>query len=199
MTARLVVLISGSGTNLQAIIDAIAARTLDAEIALVVSNRKSAYGLVRAEDAEIPTLYLPLKPYLDAGRPRADYDHDLADWIVPAAPDWIVLVGWMHILSAPFLDRFPRRVINLHPALPGQFPGSDAIQRAFEAYQRGAITESGCMIHEVIPAIDAGAVIAQTVVPFILDDTLESFAKRMHAAEHALTVEALRKVIPHEV
>jgi formyltetrahydrofolate-dependent phosphoribosylglycinamide formyltransferase len=199
MTARLVVLISGSGTNLQAIIDAIAARTLDAEIALVVSNRKAAYGLTRAEDAEIPTLYYPLKPYLDDGRARADYDADLAAWIAPIQPDWIVLAGWMHILSPAFLDRFPNRVINLHPALPGQFPGTDAIARAFAAYQRREIIESGCMIHRVIPDVDAGEVIAQTIVPITPNDTLSDFEARMHAAEHCLIVEALQKLTRDEI
>src|SRR5829696_1699156 len=135
MSARLVVLISGSGTNLQAIIDAIAAKTLDAEIMLVVSNRKAAYGLVRAEEAAIPTIYFPLKPYAELGRDT--YDRDLADQIKRHTPDLVVLAGWMHVLSTEFLKAFPHQVINLHPALPGQFAGVNAIERSFEAYQRG--------------------------------------------------------------
>src|SRR5690606_36942998 len=103
MTARLAVFISGSGTNLQAILDAIAAKTLDAEVVLVVSNRKAAYGLVRAEQAGIPTLYFPLKPYTDAGNSRETYDNDLAECVRPYQPDWIVLAGWMHIFTPAFL------------------------------------------------------------------------------------------------
>src|SRR5512145_1933337 len=144
MAARLAVFISGSGTNLQALIDAVAQKRLDAGIALVVSNRKAAYGLVRAQQAGIPTLYFPLKPYLDRGQKRQIYDLDLAEQVRAYQPDLIVLAGWMHVLSAAFLDCFPGRVINLHPSLPGVLPGVDAIQRTFEAYQHGAVQHGGC-------------------------------------------------------
>ena len=199
MTARLVVFISGSGTNLQAIIDAVRGGELDAEVSLVVSNRKGAYGLVRAETAGIPALYFPLKSYTDAGLDRAVYDHDLAERVSAYQPDLIVLAGWMHILSADFLNVFPNRVINLHPALPGQFPGVDAIRRTFEAYQRGEVETGGCMVHFVIPQIDAGQTIAQTVVPIELQDSLETFEARLHAAEHRLLVSAIRQLVstPH--
>lgn len=193
MPVRLVVLISGSGTNLQAIIDAIAAKTLGAEIALVVSNRKAAYGLVRAEQAGIPTLYFPLKPYAEIGREA--YDRDLAEHIKRYAPDLVVLAGWMHVLSSEFLSAFPQRVINLHPALPGQFAGVNAIERSFEAYQRGEVEHAGCMVHYVIPEVDAGEVIAQAAVPIEADDTLKSFEARLHEAEHKLLVESIRRVI----
>lgn len=189
--ARLVVLISGSGTNLQALIDATMNGRLSAEIVGVVSNRQAAYGLVRAAQASIPTRYLPFKPYRDAGKSRADYDADLATAVAAFHPDLIVLAGWMHILSPAFLDQFPNRVINLHPALPGQFDGTHAIERAFDAFQRGEIDHSGCMVHVVIPAVDAGPVIAQTTVPILPEDTLNAFAARMHAAEHALIVTAV--------
>lgn len=181
---RIVVLVSGSGTNLQALIDARA--DLGVEIALVVSNRKAAYALERAKLAQIPTLYCPLKGYAD----RAQYDADLAEQIAPYAPDLIVLAGWMHILSPAFLNRFPRKVINLHPALPGAFPGVDAIQRAYAAYQRGAINQTGIMVHYVIPEVDAGAVIAQAPVIFRPGEPLDEFERRMHLAEHALIVRA---------
>lgn len=196
MPARLVVLISGSGTNLQAIIDAIAAKTLDAEVALVISNRKAAYGLVRAEQAGISTLYFPLKPYAETGREA--YDRDLAEQVKLAAPDLIVLAGWMHIFSPEFLNRLPLQVINLHPALPGQFAGAHAIERSFEAYQRGEVAQAGCMVHYVIPEVDAGEVIAQAVVPIRPEDTLESFEARLHAAEHQLLVDSIRQVIEHQ-
>src|SRR5687768_10358427 len=103
---RLVVLISGSGTNLQAIIDAIKAKHLKAEIVAVVSNRRAAFGLNRAEQAGIETLYFPLKAYTDAGKSREDYDADLAEKLKAYKPDLIVLAGWMHIVSPVFLDAF---------------------------------------------------------------------------------------------
>ncbi len=196
--ARLVVLISGSGTNLQAILDACAEGRLPAEVVLVVSNRKAAYGLVRAERAGVPTLYFPLKPYRDAGLSREQYDADLAERVAAYKPDLIVLAGWMHILSPAFLDRFPNRVINLHPALPGMFPGTHAIERAFEAFRRGEITHSGCMVHYAVPEVDAGPVIVQAEVPINDTDTLETFEERMHTTEHRLIVEAIAHVLEEQ-
>lgn len=189
---RLVILISGSGTNLQAIVDAVDRGELAAVIPLVVSNRQAAYGLVRAQEAGIPSLYFPLKPYRDAGKSRQQYDADLAAEIQRVEPDLIVLAGWMHILSAAFLNQFSNRVINLHPALPGHFDGVQAIERAFAAYQRGAIEHSGCMVHLAIPEVDAGPVVAQAIVPIRPDDSLADFAARMHEAEHELIVEAIQ-------
>lgn len=197
MLPKIVVLISGSGTNLQAIIDAIAAKTLDAQIAGVVSNRKAAYGLTRAEESGIPTLYFPLKPYIDSGRGRTAYDQDLAAKVVAYSPDLIVLAGWMHVLSPAFLEQFPNKVINLHPALPGAFAGTDAIPRTFAAYQAGEVTHGGCMVHYVVPEVDAGPVIAQVIVPINPTDTLETFESNLHAAEHKLLVQATAIALSH--
>ena len=192
---QLIVFISGSGSNLQAIIDATQNGRLSAQVALVVSNRKAAYGLERARQANIPTLYHPLKPYRDAQKSRDVYEADLAEKIRPYAPDLIVLAGWMHILGAPFIQQFPQKIINLHPALPGQFDGTQAIERAFAAFQQGTITHSGCMIHYTVPEVDAGPVIAQTSVPIFAEDSLENFAERMHLAEHALLVQAIGQIL----
>jgi formyltetrahydrofolate-dependent phosphoribosylglycinamide formyltransferase len=189
---RLVIFISGSGTNLQAIMDGCQNKILNAEIVLVVSNRKAAYGLERAKAANIPTLYFPLKPYTDAGKARAIYDADLAEAIKPYKPDLIVLAGFMHIFSPIFTEVFPN-TINLHPALPGQFPGAHGIEDAFNAFKRGEIKKSGCMVHVVTPELDAGPVIATRIVTFEKDDTLESFAMRLHAAEHELIIEGIQK------
>ncbi|PJF44315.1 MAG: phosphoribosylglycinamide formyltransferase [Phototrophicales bacterium] len=191
----IVVLISGNGSNLQALIDAVQSKKLPTTIDLVVSNRKSAYGLQRAEAAGIPTLVLTLKSFLADGKTREDYDRALAEAIWPYKPQLIVLAGWMHILSSVFLEYFPNRVINLHPALPNEFAGINAIERAFEAYQRGEIKQSGCMVHYAIPEVDAGDVIVQEIVPFLPNDTLESFAERMHAAEHRILVEAVSRLL----
>ncbi len=192
---RLAILISGSGSNLQAILDAVEAGTITAVPTLVVSNRKKAYGLIRAENAGVPTAYFPFKPYREAGKPRAEYDADLAELIRPYQPDLIILAGWMHILSAAFLDPFPNRVINLHPALPGQFAGTHAIQRAYEAYQRGEITQTGCMVHLTIPEVDAGPVLAQAEVPILPSDTVADLEARMHQTEHQLLVTAVQSFL----
>ena len=190
---KLAVFISGSGSNLQAILDASAEGRLDVEVVLVVSNRKKAYGLTRAEKAGVPTLYFPFKPYREAGQSREVYDADLADRISQYQPDLIVLAGWMHVLSPAFLDCFPRRVINLHPALSGTFVGVGGIEWAFEAYQKGELEHGGCMVHYVIPEVDAGPVIVQTPVPILSDDTLDTYEERVHATEHRIMIEAIQK------
>jgi len=198
MKHRVVVLISGSGTNLQAIIDAVQAKPSplpSVALVRVVSNRKDAYGLVRAEKANIPTQYFPLKPFTQRGETREQYDAALADSIAELEPDLIVLAGWMHILSLVFLDRYANKVINLHPALPGQFDGAHAIERAFQAAQEGAINHSGVMVHHVIPEVDRGSVILQQEVPILKEDTLEAFETRVHATEHKILVQAISKVL----
>jgi formyltetrahydrofolate-dependent phosphoribosylglycinamide formyltransferase len=169
---------------------------LAVEIAVVVSNRKDAYGLQRAEKAGIPTLYFPLKLYSDGGRSRAEYDADLAAAVEAYDPDWIVLAGWMHILSAAFLRRFPYRVVNLHPALPGQFPGTHAIAEALAAYKEGKIKHTGCMVH-LVPdeAVDSGPIIGTADVAIYPTDTEETLAARMHGAEHTLLVQSLLRLV----
>jgi phosphoribosylglycinamide formyltransferase-1 len=196
MKKRLAVLASGNGSNLQAILDACADGSLQAVVPVVVSNKSDAYALVRAESSGADALYHPLKWYLQTGRTREDYDAALADLIAPYQPDWIVLAGWMHILSLAFLGRFPNRVINLHPALPGQFPGTNSIARALDAYQRGEIQETGIMVHVVPDAgVDSGPVLATHSVPIQPEDTLESLTERMHLAEHSLFIETLRHLV----
>jgi formyltetrahydrofolate-dependent phosphoribosylglycinamide formyltransferase len=195
MKPRIVVLISGGGTNLQALIDAINAGVLEAEICLVVSNRRAAYGLERAKNAKLETLYAPLKPYRDAERSREEYDADLATSIAKFNPDLIVQAGWMHILSPAFLEQFPKRVINLHPALPGEFDGANAIVRAWEAHKNSNLERTGAMIHWVIPKVDAGEVIISREVEFLEDDTLDSFEARLHMLEHQLIVEGTRRAL----
>ncbi len=196
MTTRLAVLISGNGSNLQAIIDAIRQRQLDAQIVVVIANRKEAYGLQRAAKAGIPTVYHGLKAYREAGKERATYDADLALLLQPYHPDWVVLAGWMHLLSNAFLQHFPYRVINLHPALPGQFPGTDAIGRAFRAYQQGEIKKTGIMVH-LVPdeGVDNGPILETKEVPFYPTDTLENVEQRVHQAEHTILVGALYRLI----
>ena len=190
--ARLVVMISGNGSNLQAIIDAVEAGALPAQIVCVVSNKAKAYGLVRAEKHQIPTAVLSRKK----GVSRAVYDAELGHFVANFQPDWVVLAGWMLVLSLEFLRFFPNRVINLHPALPGQFPGTHAIERAFAAYQRGELSQTGIMVH-LVPdeGIDDGPVLATRTVPILPHDTLDSLEERTHATEHQLLVDVLRRLI----
>ncbi|MGB7539255.1 MAG: phosphoribosylglycinamide formyltransferase [Anaerolineales bacterium] len=190
--ARLVVLISGSGTNLQAILDACRDGTLRAAVAAVVSNRRDAFGLERAQKAGVPAIAKPKPKEQD----RREYDSELADLVASYKPDWVILAGWMRVLSSNFLSRFPNRVMNLHPALPGTFPGTHAIDRAFEAFQRGEIRNTGVMIH-LVPdeGVDSGPVLLQAAVPILADDTLETLEARIHSVEHRLLVEAIAKAI----
>ena len=185
----IVVLISGFGSNLQAIIDATRSGVLPARISGVVSNKSSAYGLERARLAGIPAIVLA--PRKDQA--RGDYDLQLADLVLSFQPDWIVLAGWMRILSSAFLNRFPGRVVILHPALPGTFPGTHAIERAHAAFAAGQLEHTGVMVH-LVPdeGVDDGPVLNQRIVPIYREDTLESLEARIHAVEHDLLVETLK-------
>jgi phosphoribosylglycinamide formyltransferase-1 len=189
---RLVVLISGSGTNLQAILDACREGSLPAQVAAVVSNKSDAFGLERARRAGVPALARPRPKEQD----RREYDSQLADLVAGYHPDWVILAGWMRVLSSEFLNRFPGRVINLHPALPGTFPGTHAIERAFEAFQKGEIRRTGVMVH-LVPdeGVDCGPVLVQEEVPILAEDTLETLEARIHSVEHRLLVAAIRNAI----
>ncbi|MFN2110543.1 MAG: phosphoribosylglycinamide formyltransferase [Anaerolineae bacterium] len=194
---NLAVLISGNGSNLQSILDAVDSGDLPAaKVVLVVSNRKDAYGMQRAFKHGVPVVYFPKLPYTNAGRPRADYDADLARIVQGFDIEWVVQAGWMHIFTQAFIRHFPNRIVNLHPALPGMFPGAHGIADAFAAYQRGEIDHTGVMVH-LVPdeALDAGPVVAQEVVPILPDDTLENLEVRIHAVEHRLLVTALRRLL----
>jgi len=190
--ARLVVLISGSGTNLQAIINACQAGHLLAEVVAVISDKPAAMGLTRAHRARIPAIYKPKRNT----QTRHEYDAELAQMVQDFAPDWVVLAGWMRLLSMDFLSRFPQRVINLHPALPGAFPGLHAIERAYRAFRRGEISETGVMVH-LVPdeGVDNGPVLAQEVVPILPSDSQQDLENRIHAVEHRLLVSTLQALI----
>ena len=192
------VFISGGGTNLQALIDAVEQDELDAEIVLVVSNKKKAYGLIRAEKAGIPTVYAPLGAVKRMGLTREEYDGQVAEKVAEYQPDLIVLAGWMHIFSDAFLSHFPKKVINLHPALPGQFDGVNAISRAFEAFQKGEIEHTGVMVHEVTTVLDGGPVILTEIVPIMPTDGLGHLIERVHAVEHELLIRAVKKIVNGE-
>ena len=200
MTARLVVLASGSGTNLQALIDAAEAGRLRAEVTRVIVNRSGAAARRRARRAGIPEECRLLGPYLqdapDRTAARRRYDADLAGAVAACRPDLIVLAGWMHLLSTAFLDRFPERVVNLHPALPGAFPGANAIEDTWTAYRAGEVTSAGVMVHHVVDeGVDDGPVIASEEVPILPDDSIDTLTERIHRVEHRMLVGAVATLL----
>ena len=193
---RLVVLISGNGSNLQAILDACASGELTASLVCVISNKADAYGLVRAKNAGVEAIHFGKL----ATETRQEYDQRLADYVTTKQPDYIILAGWMRILSSAFLSSFPNKVINLHPALPDTFPGTHAIERAFEAYQRGEIEHTGVMVH-LVPdeGVDNGPVLGTEIVSINKEDTLETLEARVHQTEHVLLVNTLKKILEEKV
>ncbi|KZV71987.1 phosphoribosylglycinamide formyltransferase, partial [Peniophora sp. CONT] len=214
---RIAVLISGSGSNLQALIDAQGTDRLpNAQIVLVLSNRKAAYGLTRAQSANppIPTDYLALQPYLKAnlGKTREDYDGEIARRVLQSKPDLVVLAGWMHILSERFIDVLSGHtalegvappthsipVINLHPALPGAFDGAHAIERTYEAFQKGEIKCGGAMVHRVIKEVDRGEPIVVREVEIKKDEPIADFEERLHTTEWEIIVEGTRNVLDEQ-
>lgn len=189
---RLVVMASGYGSNLQAVLDACSSGDLPAEVVAVVSDKDDAFALRRAAAAGVPSVHVGIHP----GEERADYDARLADVVAGFAPDLIVLAGWMRLLTTAFLGWFPERVINLHPALPGELPGTRAIARAWHEALAGTRTKTGVTVH-LVPdeGVDDGPVLAFAEVPILLDhDTLEDLEARVHATEHRLLVDTLRSL-----
>ena len=195
MTARLVVLASGNGTNLQAIIDACENTHLDAQVVGVVSDKHEAFALNRAECHNVETAVVSAKPQ----ETRLQYDARLAQIVGMWQPHIIVLAGFMRVLSNSFLSQFPNQVINIHPALPGQLPGTHAIERAFTEFTNGTRRETGVMVHYVPDeGVDNGPVIAQQIVPIHAADTLVTLEARMHATEYALVIDALQQLITQQ-
>ncbi|KAI9674501.1 MAG: hypothetical protein M1817_001839 [Caeruleum heppii] len=215
---RITVLISGSGTNLAALISACQpsapppSRSASSPptsttphlpsctLIRVISNRRSAYGLTRASDAAIPTHYHNLVAYkkqlpsTPAGvlAARESYDADLAALILADEPDLVVCAGWMHILTAKFLDPLREAdvdVINLHPALPGAFDGANAIARAWEAGRSGEITRTGVMIHYVVDEVDRGEPVVVKEIELREGESLEELEGRVHEVEWKAIVE----------
>ena len=183
---RLGVLISGSGSNLQAIIDAIAEGRLDASIELVVSSRPDACGLERAKQAGIPTLALNKESYAD---PLAA-DTLISGELEKANVDYVVMAGYMRMVRGPLLQAFPDRIINIHPALLPSFPGAHGIADAFAA----GVKITGVTVHLASEIYDEGPIIAQRAVEICEDDTLESLEQRIHSVEHQLYPQVLQLI-----
>lgn len=184
MALKIGVLISGSGSNLQAIIDAVKEGGLDVDIRLVISSRPDAYGLKRAEEAGIKTLALNKTVYAD----REAANQLIADELRNAGCEYVVMAGYMRMVTDPILDAFPDKVINLHPALLPSFKGAHGIQDAFDA----GVKVTGVTVHLANAEYDKGPIIAQRPVVIEEDDTVETLEAKIHAVEHVLYPEVLR-------
>ena len=180
---RIAVLISGEGTNLQALIDAVAARKIAGEIALVVSNRAAARGLERARGAGIPAEYLPGQ----RGAERAVYDQALGALLDRYAPDLVVLAGFMRIFTPEFVARFAGRLLNLHPSLLPKYPGLDTHKLVIE---NGDATH-GATVHFVTAELDAGPAVIQYRISVRPGEPIESLVARVHAGEHVILPRAV--------
>ena len=200
MTGRLVVLASGSGSNLQALIDAVDDGRLYAAIVAVYVNRRSAFARTRADEAGIPQEFVPMRPFLDAAvderAGREAYDRDLAARVNAHRPDAVVCAGWMHLFTCAFLDAVTAPVVNLHPALPGEFPGAHAIDDAWAAHVDRGLDRTGVMVH-LVPdeGVDDGPVLRHAEVPIRPDDTRETLEARVHSVEHELLVAAVAELV----
>lgn len=183
---KLAVLISGRGSNLQALIDACQGEDFPAEIALVISNKADAYGLERAQKAGIPTMVLSHKDFAD----REAFDTAMSDAIEAADAEFVCLAGYMRLLSDGFVRTWRDKLINIHPSLLPAFKGLHVHEQAIEA----GVRFSGCTVHFVRPAMDEGPVIAQAVVPVLPGDTPDDLAARILEQEHALYPLALRLI-----
>lgn len=189
MSCRTVILISGSGSNLQAFIDTL--HPDQANIVAVISNRADAYGLERAARSGIPTEVLNHRDFAD----RASYDEALARLIDSHQPELIILAGFMRILTSDFVSRYPGRLLNIHPSLLPKYPGLDTHQRTLDAGD----TEHGATVHFVTEELDGGPAIMQSHVPVLPGDTAETLAERVRQTEHRLYPQAVQLLIKGRV
>ena len=185
--ARLAVLISGRGSNLQSIIDSIAAGDIDAAIALVVSNRADAAGLKRARDAGIETVHLNPRDYAD----RDAYDLAIAELLRARDVTLVCLAGYMRLVGQPLLDAFPQRILNIHPSLLPAFPGLDAQRQALAH----GVQVTGATVHLVTNELDGGPIVLQAAVPVLPDDTVDTLSARVLVQEHRIYPEAIQIVL----
>jgi phosphoribosylglycinamide formyltransferase-1 len=181
---RIVVLVSGTGSNLQAVIDAVQAGELPLEIAAVGADRPDTYGVERAAAAGIPTFVVDFKEYGN----RAEWNAELTERTAAFEPDYVISSGFMRIVDQRFLDRFPNRYLNTHPALLPSFPGAHGVRDAL-AY---GVKVTGCTVMIADAGVDTGPILAQAAVPVLDDDTEETLHERIKVQERALLIETLR-------
>lgn len=183
---KLGILLSGRGSNFEAIADNIAAGKIPAEIAIVISNKPNARGLARAEERGIAVACVPSR-----GLEREEYDGWIVGLLKERGVDLVCLAGFMRLLSAYFVREYPNRILNIHPSLLPSFPGLEAQEQALE---HGAKI-SGCTVHFVDEHLDAGPIIVQAAVPILDDDTDETLSARILAEEHRIYTEAINLVL----
>jgi len=183
---RLGILLSGRGSNFEAIADNVSAGRLQAEIAAVISNREEARGLEIARQRGLPALCIPSK-----GVSREDYDHCVVEELKTRGVELVCLAGFMRLLGAEFCRAFPMRILNIHPSLLPSFPGLDAQKQVLDH----GVKISGCTVHFVDERLDAGPIILQAAVPVLDDDTEESLAARILKEEHRIYSEAIRIIL----
>ena len=183
---RLGILLSGRGSNFEAIANNVAAGRLQAEIAAVISNREEARGLEIARERGLPAVCIPSK-----GAPREDYDRRVVEELRARNIELVCLAGFMRLLSAEFCRAFPMRIVNIHPSLLPAFPGLDAQKQALDH----GVKISGCTVHFVDEQLDAGPIILQAAVPVLDDDTEASLAARILKEEHRIYSEAIRIIL----
>jgi phosphoribosylglycinamide formyltransferase-1 len=183
MARRLAVLISGRGTNLQSIIAAVKSGRLDAIIAIVISNRADAPGLLHAREARIETAHLAPRDYRD----RDAYDRAIVDLLRARQVDLVCLAGFMRLVGPQILEAFPNAVLNIHPSLLPAFPGLDAQRQALDY----GVRITGATVHVVNAELDAGPIVRQSAVPVLDDDTVETLAARILVEEHRIYPEAI--------
>ncbi|MGD9955386.1 MAG: phosphoribosylglycinamide formyltransferase [Candidatus Nanopelagicales bacterium] len=187
--ARLVVLVSGSGSNLQALLDAATDPRFPADVVAVGADVPDAYGLTRASDVDVPTFVLEPPMYAD----RAAWTDALADAVASYEPDWVVCAGFMRILGAAFVQRFAGRIVNTHPALLPSFPGAHGVRDAM-AY---GVKVTGCTVHLVDEGVDTGPILAQAPVAVRADDDEASLHERIKTVERELLVETVAALAAH--
>lgn len=187
MNRRLGVLISGRGSNLQSIIDAVGTGALDVTVAIVISNRAEAAGLVRARQAGIPALFLNPRDYAS----RDDYDQAMVGTLRAHDVGLVCLAGFMRLVGPRLLEAYPNRILNIHPSLLPSFPGLEAQQQALSH----GVRISGATVHLVTSELDGGPIIVQSAVPVLDDDSVESLSARILAEEHRIYPEAIHRVL----
>jgi len=184
---RLAILISGRGSNLQSILDATQSGSLDAKVAVVVSNRADAGGLARAREAGVEALHVSQRDFAD----RDGYDRELVKILRARHVGVVCLAGYMRLVGPPLLGAFERRILNIHPSLLPAFPGLDAQRQALEY----GVRVSGATVHLVTSDLDAGPIVVQAPVAVLEDDTVDTLSARILVEEHRLYPEAIRLVL----
>lgn len=191
---RIGVLISGGGTNLQALIDACKNEEINGEIAVVISNREEAYGLIRAKKAGIDAEYVSYKGYTDES-----YDHKLIEILTDKEVDLVVLAGWLRVLTPAFINAFRNKIINIHPSLIPSFCGKGYYgEKVHQAVLKSGVKITGATVHFVDEGTDTGPIILQEAVNVHPDDTVKTLQQRVLAVEHRLLVRAVAEFCKNE-